>query len=161
MKRPKRYPTSSPRFIASWLAAGALLALVSPALVAESPRDEPASETPAPAGLRAYVDPATGELTSTPSREQVEALNKSLAQTLSRSTVGLEPFDLPRGGRGVYLERRFQSALMVKLDANGEAAPVCVDGPKHAAAGFALQDFAPVEPTLAPPPSGQVKWEEK
>lgn len=149
MTRSKRY--SNLRF--SRLAAGILLAFLAPALAAESPPQEPEAVAPVQPGWRAYIDPATGELTSSPRREQVEALNKSLARRLVRTTEGLETFELRRGGHGVYLAGRFQSALMVKLDENGELLPLCVADPDHAAE--TLSTAAPA----APPAKSQ--WAEK
>ena len=149
MKRPTQDGICSPRRLASWL-AGAFVLLAASVLVAESPREEPASETPPAPGLRAYVDPATGELTSAPSPWQVEALSKSLAQALRRSGEGLEPFALSGGGRGVHLRGRFQNALVVHLDADGGLDFLCVDDSEHAAAILELPELTPA---AAPQPS--------
>ena len=159
MKRPQ-HPNSSYRRLAGWLAGGVLLA--ASVLVAESPQVEPApaAATPASAGLRVYIDPDTGELTSTPSPRQVEALSKSLEPTLSRSSVGLEPFELSLGGRGLYLEGRFQSALVVRLDGSGGFELSCVDDPGYVEAILELHDLVPVAP-LRPSPQGTQQWEEK
>lgn len=158
--RSRRSPT--PLFTPSRLWAGVLLALLAPALAAETPPEEPAATAPQPAatapqpaGLRAYIDPATGELTSTPSREQVEVLNKSLAQSLKRSDEGLETFELRRGGRGVFLAGRFQSALVVKLGPNGEFLPLCVADP--AGAGIVPEGLS----SAAPPVPPVTTWAEK
>ncbi len=110
---------------------------VSPELAADAPTFEaPTVEAPAPSGLRAFVDPETGELTSTPTREQVEALSQEmsahLAAALSRSSDGLEPFELLAGGRGVNLKGRFQSALVVRRLESGGFELVCRDDPPGA-----------------------------
>ena len=137
MTSPSPHADPSRRRTLLWLASGALALLAAPALIAETPPEETAVEAPAPAGLRAYIDPETGDLTSTPSAEQVEALSrtvsKRLEQSLSRSDEGLEPFALPLGGRGVFLEGRFQSTLVVRVAPDGGFELFCVDDPEHAA----------------------------
>lgn len=135
--------------------AGMLLALlITSALVAEDQVSNGTSAaSPEAAGLRVYIDPETGELTGTPSPARVEALSKRLESPLSRSTEGLEPFELPRGGRGVFLDRRFQSALVVRLGADGVQE-------------FSAQEFSCLndpdfnDPGHAPPPV-QEEWPEK
>lgn len=149
------------------LAVWGLVLLAPPAPTAETPDEEPAAEAPAVAGWRAYVDPETGELTSTPSRGQVEALSealrsreapKSLESALSRSSAGLETFVLERGGRGVFLDGRFHSALVARRTADGGFELVCADDSGHAAA--ALGEPAPAASRTAS--GGQpVQWVEK
>lgn len=78
-------------------------------------------------GLRIYVDPETGELTATPSPAQAEALSKRLSERLSRSTEGVVPFKLGRGGRGVYLGDRFDHALVVHRHEDGSLSYGCRD----------------------------------
>ncbi|MCP4653798.1 MAG: hypothetical protein GY856_00115 [bacterium] len=168
MKRPTQYGISFRRRLAPRLAGGVLALLAASVLVAESPREEPASETPAASGLRAYIDPETGELVSVPSLQQVEALSKSLEQTLSRSSEGLEPFELSLGGRGVHLRGRFQSALVVRLEADGGLEFSCVEDSDDLA--VLLAPAAPSqpppeedrggEPVTCPPP-GEPRWVEK
>ncbi len=141
--RPASDPASSNRRrAAAWL-AGLALAAASP-IAAQVPHSSPSEGTHAeeakaeavmPAGLRAFIDPETGELTSTPTRQQVEDLTLLIEQqtlagaeaALSRSSFGLEPFELTGGGRGVHLKGRFQSALVVRLTDLGELELVCRD----------------------------------
>ncbi len=89
-------------------------------------------------GLRAYIDPETGELTSTPTAEQLEVFTKSSAPSLEFSSEGLETFLLQRGGRGVRIEGRFLSALKVRRNADGSMEVICED-PDHAAAGETVE----------------------
>lgn len=127
MKRSTQDEISFCRRHAPWLTGGVLSLLAVSLLIAEGPREEPATEVSATSGWRAYVDPETGELNSVPSREQVEALTKSPERTIRRSSEGLEPFELSLGGRGVHLRGRFQSALVVHIDADGGLELACVD----------------------------------
>jgi hypothetical protein len=95
-------------------------------------------------GLMAFVDPRTGELTDQPTREQIEALSESLKSALSRSTDGLEAFDLAGGGRGVHLAGRFRAATVARRQADGSWGLVCVDRPEEAAAAVDPPAPAPV-----------------
>ncbi len=129
--------TLSRRRTAAWL-AGLTLAAALPA-IAEDAAEKTAVDQPpaaaAPAGLRAFIDPETGELTSTPSRRQIEELSRLIEQQtlssvegpLSRSSAGLETFELATGGRGVHLKGRFQHALAVRVVEVGELELVCRD----------------------------------
>ncbi len=149
-----------------WLAAAALALATAAALIPataaaagsgdENPKptpeapDEPSTAaTPAGSGLRAFLDPATGEITSEPTRAQVEALEAALKTSLSRSSDGLETFDLATGGRGVHLAGRFRTATVVRRQADGSLALSCVDRPEAVAGAAAAA--APAAPA----------WEER
>jgi hypothetical protein len=82
------------------------------------------------AGVRAFIDPATGELTANPSPEQLQRMALVPRAALSRSMAGLQPFALDRGGRGVNLQGRFQSALRVQRGDDGTYRVICGD-PAH------------------------------
>lgn len=74
------------------------------------------------AGVRAFIDPATGELTANPDPAQLQRLTlQARASSVSRSVVGLRPFGLSRGGRGLNLHGRFQTALRVERGADGNS----------------------------------------
>ena len=153
MRTSSKHLSSPPRLAMALAICGLALASAS-ALVAESPNADSEPSAPATAGWRVYLDPETGEVTSTPSAEQVEALAeemrpKRLEQALSRSSAGLEPFALERGGRGVFLDGRFQSALVVQRRDDGSFALVCA---ADAQAGEALAE---------PPPPANQQWVEK
>ncbi len=140
----RRGTTSSNRHrTAAWLAVLALVAAFPIAAQTTPPHSEETSvktdASPSEAapltGLRAFVDPETGELTSTPTRQQIEQLERLIAQRalidaetpLSRSSAGLETFALANGGRGVHLQGRFQSALVVRRTDHGELELTCRD----------------------------------
>ncbi len=83
---------------------------------------------PGAAGVRAFIDPETGKLTANPTRAQLQRLAlQARAATLSRSTAGLQPFPLSRGGRGLNLHGRFQSAMRVERAADGSFHMTCGD----------------------------------
>lgn len=125
-----------------------------PAAPPEPARQEPArADTqgiPTRAGLVAFFDPATGEITPNPTAEQIAALAEALKSTLDRSTAGLEPFALATGGTGVFLDGRFQSATVATVHTDGELALQCTDHPEEAAGLLAT-----------PPPPPAVVWEER
>ncbi len=81
--------------------------------------------------MRVFIDPKTGEIVSVPARES-RALSEALENALSRSTEGLEVFDLPAGGKGVHLEGRFQHVMTVRVKADGSLEFGCVDSARKA-----------------------------
>ena len=105
-------------------------------------------------GIRAVVDPRTGQVTANPSRAQLQALALTRrSAALSRSTVGLRPFDLSRGGRGVNLQGRFDSALRVERSADGSFHVTCGD-PAHGEGPHSHQPAAgdrPAAPSSSSP----------
>jgi hypothetical protein len=79
--------------------------------------------------VRAFIDPRTGQITANPSPEQLQRLAvQARAATLSRSVQGLRAFELQRGGRGLNLQGRFQTALRVERAADGSFRMSCGDG---------------------------------
>ena len=82
--------------------------------------------------MKVFTDPETGEIIARPVRQQTEVLSVPLANALSRSTEGLQVFDLPNGGKGVYLEGRFQHVLKVRVKPDGSLETVCVNHPQEA-----------------------------
>lgn len=119
----------------------ALIGLVAVAVptVAQTPPDDTGpdstgSEIAEPAavpsaGVWGFLDPITGEITSSPSPEQIEALlrlSRSRRSALSRSGAGLRVFPLDGGGIGIDLEERFQSATVIRLAPDGTQTLDCV-----------------------------------
>jgi len=84
-------------------------------------------------GVRVFRDPVTGELTSNPTAEQRRRFSIAARTGLERSWSGLEPFALDRGGRGVNLQGRFHSALVVEVGPDGRLRARCGD-PAHPSA---------------------------
>lgn len=101
----------------------------------ENPPATPRQETPAPAGVRVYVDPATGRILSAPTLEQIRRLDRAVLEQRAaeqalqeRSTpVPLVPFPLAGGGEGVRLDDRFLSSTVVRRDASGQLELRCFD----------------------------------
>lgn len=94
----------------------------------------PAAEGNRPSeGVRAFIDPATGRLTATPSPEQVaalEALERQGATIRNKSTLGLAVTPLATGGYQVDLQNRFVSSTIVLAPSGFPTEPfdfVCSD----------------------------------
>ena len=96
--------------------------------------EAPSVETVTTKAMRVIYDPETGKIISAPFRE-TEILSAPLAKALSRSTEGLRVFELANGGKGVYLDGRFQHALMVRVKPDGSLETVCTSH-SHAAEDF-------------------------
>ena len=122
--------------------------VVEPTEVRETLPSSSVDSSPAPvtaAGVRAFIDPATGELTANPTRAQLERLAlQARSSSSSRSVVGLRPFELSRGGRGLNLQGRFQTALRVERGEDGNFYQTCGD-PAHDGATLALHTLDDVD----------------
>jgi hypothetical protein len=106
------------------------------------PAAEPVS---AQAGLRVYVDPATGRRLSNPTAEQranAAALDRD-NPAFSTSSEGLREEPLPGGGVLVHLDGRFQSAVTVQRQADGSLVQTC-NNPIHDKLGAGHTHAAPV-----------------
>ena len=128
----------------SILGAICLMAAVALPVAASSPGEEeqldrqaseaPTAEANTTRAMRVIYDPETGEILSVPFRES-GVLTAPLSKALTRSTEGLQVFQLTNGGTGVHLDGRFQHALMVRVRPDGSLETVCTSHP-HAAEKF-------------------------
>jgi len=126
------------------LCAICLMAAVALPTAASSPSEKEQPEQRAPAAptaelvttkaMRVIYDPESGEFLSVPILG-TGVLSDPLAKALTRSTEGLQVFELSNGGRGVHLDGRFQHALMVRLKPDGSIETVCTSH-SHAAEKF-------------------------
>ena len=92
------------------------------------------AEPVATKAMRVIYDPETGEIISVPFREN-GVLSAPLTKALTRSTEGLQIFELENGGVGVHLDGRFQHALMVRVKPDGSLETVCTSH-SHEAENF-------------------------
>jgi hypothetical protein len=127
------------------LLALAVVSLALPALAGDEPaaaaQEEqavaPATATAAPvaaAGLVAYIDPATGGLTATPTEEQRAAMRNALAALVNDSGEGLVEVRLPDGSVVMDLQGRFQEAVVVQVAPDGTRHMQCIGSVPDAAA---------------------------
>jgi hypothetical protein len=82
---------------------------------------------PAEAGMMAYIDPETGELTTGPRPAGVSVeLDPDLQNALRRDDQGLEVVKHADGTWSMDLQGRYQHVSMVRIDENGNMT-VCTD----------------------------------
>ncbi len=138
----------------STLLAVAAVSLALPALAgddpaAAAPPEQAAAQTPAEAapvaaaGLVAFIDPATGGLTTNPTEEQRAAMRTALAALVNDSGEGLVEVRLPDGSVVMDLQGRFQEAVVLQ---------VAPDGTRHMQCIGSLPDAA-ATPSSAPAPA--------
>jgi hypothetical protein len=84
------------------------------------------------AGMRAYRDPKTGRLTSSPTDAQVRELDRLLGETLNDSSEGLEVQIAPDGSKYVDLQGRFQSLSVATASPDGRTRLHCGHRLEHA-----------------------------
>ena len=128
----------------SVLCAASLMMATALPVAASSPDEEEgrkrqesevgSSETVTTKTIRVIYDPESGEIISVPFQES-GVLSAPLANALTRSTEGLQVFKLSNGGKGVYLDGRFQHALMVQVRPDGSLETICTSH-SHAAEEF-------------------------
>ena len=122
--------------VLSVLCAVCLMAAAALSVAAATPGEEeqpgrqaseaPTAEAVTTKAIRVIYDPETGEIISVPFRE-TEVLSAPLAKALTRTAEGLRVFELANGGKGVYLDARFQHVLMVRVKADGSLETVCTN----------------------------------
>lgn len=100
----------------------------------QSSSAEPTADLVTTRTIRVIVDPESGEIVSLPFRGS-EVLSEPLTKALTRTTEGLRLFELSNDGKGVYLDGRFQHALMVRVKPDGTLETVCTSH-SHAAEKF-------------------------
>jgi hypothetical protein len=112
--------------VAVWAVLGVSLGKVERTV--STAEDPPA--TPA-AGYVVHIDPATGQLASTPGRETQTMFDEEMRNRLSTSSQGLveTPSPVPGGGTMVDLQGRFQNAFVATVDDSGQVHATCVSSP--------------------------------
>jgi hypothetical protein len=78
------------------------------------------------AGMMAYLDPETGEITTGPAPSGEIELDADTQNALRHDTEGLEIIRHADGSESIDLQGRFQSVSTVRIDENGKAI-VCTD----------------------------------
>jgi hypothetical protein len=138
----------------STLLALAAVSLAVPALADDdpataAPQEQPVAQAPAAAaGLVAFIDPATGGLTATPTEEQRAAMRTALAALVNDSGEGLVEVRLPDGSVVMDLQGRFQEAVVVQVAPDGTRHMQCLGSVPDAAA-TPLSAPAPAPPAAA------------
>jgi hypothetical protein len=123
---PAHAKAKSPAHTASHRSASSTTKSKVAAPVAKSELATPAPQPVGSAGLRAYVDPETGSMTTVrPVGMEPVAIDPN-----NDSDVGLQQVQLP-AGRGVMidLQGRYQEYMVVRLDASGHRVFSCEKNP--------------------------------
>jgi hypothetical protein len=135
----------------------ALLALISPALLAPQATSEVTTDAPGAAtdesgdgsmvtlgavGLKVAIDPETGRLRKLTSEES-RGLGLGLQKMLSRSTEGLQPVYRGNGMVSLDLQGRFMSVSVARISDDGHLETDCVYGLEAAEAFLAGDQPAP------------------
>lgn len=81
---------------------------------------------PLGAGLRVFIDPATGQFRK-PTAAELESIAASARASKNKSSEGLEVVYRPDGSKHVDLQGRFMHALRVKVNEDGSTSYVCSD----------------------------------
>ena len=112
----------------------------------DSTMDSPAGFAPGEAGLRAAIDPETGELAIGADALRIQqdqrlpndkAVDVELRQMLSRSTEGLVEVARPHGGVSVHLQGRFMSMSVARVAEDGTVETLCTENADQAEAFLA------------------------
>jgi len=107
------------------------------AVASEAPAATPQAAVGAPgaAGLKAYVDPESGTLTSTPPRSATPLAASELVRPDRLPEVQLED-----GSYMVRLDERFEESVVMTIDANGRRVMTCTQHPGEVHAHAAPAD---------------------
>jgi hypothetical protein len=81
----------------------------------------------APSVVRTAADGESNQVVPAELHEESGPLSGAITNALSRSTDGLQVFDLENGGRGVDLDGRFRHVFVVHVRADGSFETSCVD----------------------------------
>lgn len=117
---------------------GALLVLIAAAamLLLRNPSSEPGAvavdSSPArEAGMMAYIDPETGDLTTGPAPASEFELDADTQNALRHDDSGLEVKTRVDGSKVMNLQGRYQHVSVIHIDANG-VKTICTDNEKSA-----------------------------
>lgn len=143
-----------------------------PAFLGDEPESQSASTidssagfAPGEAGLRAAIDPETGELAIGADALRIQndqrqrsdkAVDVELRQMLNRSTEGLVEVVRPDGGVSVHLQGRFMSMSVGRVAEDGTVETLCTEDADQAEAFLAGDSEATSE---AAPETDANGWE--
>lgn len=111
---------------ASWSVAATEPASSKPAKTAE------ATEAKAEQGMRAYVDPETGALSSTPVTAEQQQAAETPDPAFRQDDAGVAVIRMPDGSRMAHLQGRFEVAMVATVAADGSIQTECNDVEAHA-----------------------------
>ncbi len=71
-------------------------------------------------GMKIYLDPETGDVTSTPTGEAATQLDPEMANLLRHDSEGLQEVAMPNGGYFLNTDGRYGDVVVLRVDANGK-----------------------------------------
>lgn len=93
----------------------------------------PADDRVGRAGLRAFIDPQTGQLRD-PTPEEIEALSRSAREEFARAVESLEPVVLPDGTIALDLKGLFMHTMVAVRNPDGSLSILCLPDSEMAVA---------------------------
>ncbi len=82
---------------------------------------------PAEAGMMAYIDPETGDLTTGPAPAGESELDAETANAIRHDDAGLKVVTRADGSKVMNLQGRYQHVSILRIDDNGNTSTVCTD----------------------------------
>ena len=127
---------------------GALLSASAVTVVAADDTSRQAKPAQAESGLRAYVDPETGQLTSQPVTAEQKRASEAVDPTFRQDDEGLQIVYFEDGSSMMDLQGRFEQATVVEVQSDASLRTYCSDADhlrlgKHAHAPLATSPSAP------------------
>ncbi len=83
-------------------------------------------------GMRAYVDPETGALSSTPVTAEQQQAAETPDPAFRQDDAGVAVIRMPDGSKMAHLNGRFEVAMVATVAADGSIKTVCNDVEGHA-----------------------------
>lgn len=99
------------------LACAVTVVALSPSFTYESAANV---STPGASAMRVYMDPETGQVTSTPSADATIEIDAALANTLSHDPENLVTVNHPDGSASINLEGTYGDVMVVRVGENGK-----------------------------------------
>lgn len=99
------------------LACAVTVVALSPSFTHESAASVSA---PGSSAMRVYLDPETGEVTSTPTADATFEIEAALDNALRHDTEGLAQVSHTGGAVSINLDGRYNDVMVVRVDANGK-----------------------------------------
>lgn len=95
-------------------------------------KPEAAAETQSAQGMRAYVDPETGALSSTPVTAEQQQAAETPDPSFRQDDAGVAVIRMPDGSKMAHLNGRFEVAMVATVAADGSIQTECNDVEGHA-----------------------------
>lgn len=135
-----------------WLFALVAIGLLPSAYADEQKAERAVTPATAEAGMRAYVDPATGKLVSQPVTAEQQRQATASDPAFSQDSSDLRVVQMPDGSTMMDLQGRFQQATVADKQADGSLRTYCNDA-DHLALGKHHHDAASTAVDVQPTPA--------